>query len=79
MSAAFRLPGGGRIRRDQPLQFSFNGEAVEGFAGDTVASALLAQGSFFTNGPLGVARGMSHPDGQPIVALSPASTGGLPR
>ena len=41
--------------------------------------ALLAQGTFFTNGPLGVARGMSHPDGRPIVALSPASTGGLPR
>ena len=39
-----RLPAGGRIRRDRPLRFSFNGRAYEGFEGDTLASALLANG-----------------------------------
>jgi len=43
--AGFRLPhGGSRIDRKRPLQFTFDGAAVQGFAGDTVASALLASG-----------------------------------
>jgi len=40
----FRLPQGGRIRRDQPLAFTFDGRAMRGFRGDTLASALLANG-----------------------------------
>jgi sarcosine oxidase subunit alpha len=40
----FRLFAGGRIDRDRPLQFTFNGVAYTGFAGDTLASALLANG-----------------------------------
>ncbi|MDB5810041.1 MAG: sarcosine oxidase, alpha subunit family [Betaproteobacteria bacterium] len=45
MSAqAYRLPRGGRIDRGRPLNFSFNGRAYQGFAGDTLASALLANG-----------------------------------
>ena len=39
-----RLPRGGRIDRETPLTFSFNGHAYTGFAGDTLASALLANG-----------------------------------
>jgi len=39
-----RLPRGGRIDRSRPLAFSFDGKALEGFAGDTLASALLAGG-----------------------------------
>ncbi len=39
-----RLPAGGRIDRTRPLQFSFDGRAYQGFAGDTLASALLANG-----------------------------------
>ncbi len=39
-----RLPAGGRIDRAAPLTFSFNGRALEGYRGDTVASALLANG-----------------------------------
>ncbi len=39
---ARRLPAGGRINRDQPIRFSFNGIAYQGFEGDTLASALLA-------------------------------------
>ena len=46
----FRLPAhaltGGRIDRETPLGFSFNGESFTGYAGDTLASALLAYGAF---------------------------------
>lgn len=41
MSNARRIAGG-LIDRDQRLSFSFNGEAMSGYAGDTLASALIA-------------------------------------
>ena len=37
-----RLAEGGRIDRGRPLSFTFNGRRHTGFAGDTLASALLA-------------------------------------
>ena len=40
----FRLPSGGRIDRERPVSFSFDGERYSGYAGDTLASALLANG-----------------------------------
>ena len=43
----FRLPQGGRIDRGTPLGFSFNGDPMTGYAGDTLASALLANGRAF--------------------------------
>lgn len=40
-----RLPEQGlRIDRSKPLRFTFNGRSYSGFAGDTLASALLAAG-----------------------------------
>jgi sarcosine oxidase subunit alpha len=39
-----RLPDGGRIDRTRVLRFTFNGRAYQGHAGDTLASALLANG-----------------------------------
>ncbi|MDH4107518.1 MAG: sarcosine oxidase subunit alpha family protein [Gammaproteobacteria bacterium] len=39
-----RLAHGGRIDRAQALRFSFDGRAYTGYAGDTLASALLANG-----------------------------------
>jgi len=39
-----RLPRGGRIDRARPLRFRFDGRAYDGYAGDTLASALLANG-----------------------------------
>jgi sarcosine oxidase subunit alpha len=44
MSQRYRLPEGGRIDRTAPLNFSFNGTTLRGYAGDTLASALLANG-----------------------------------
>ncbi|MGW2638157.1 sarcosine oxidase subunit delta family protein [Streptomyces sp. NPDC001348] len=40
----FRHPTRGRIRRDEPLTFTFDGTEYRGFRGDTLASALLANG-----------------------------------
>ena len=40
----FRLDQGGRLDRGQPIDFSYDGRRYTGFAGDTLASALLANG-----------------------------------
>src|SRR5690606_13706829 len=44
MSGAHRLATGGLIDRSRPLGFRFDGIPMEGYAGDTLASALLANG-----------------------------------
>lgn len=41
---AQRLSAGGQIDRTAPRRFSFNGREMHGYAGDTLASALLANG-----------------------------------
>ena len=40
----FRLPSGGLIDRGRPLAFDFDGRPYQGYHGDTLASALLANG-----------------------------------
>ena len=47
VAQARRLDSGGRIDRSRPLQFRFDGQRLEGYAGDTLASALLANGVHF--------------------------------
>lgn len=42
--SAFRVTSGGRVDRDQPLRFTFDGTTLHGLRGDTLASALLANG-----------------------------------
>ena len=42
--SGFRLPAGGKIDRGRPLAFSFDGKPYLGVAGDSIASALLANG-----------------------------------
>jgi sarcosine oxidase, subunit alpha len=44
MTASYRLANGGRLDRSRPLRFSFDGKSYQGFAGDTLASALIANG-----------------------------------
>ena len=65
-----RLMTGGRLDRTQPLEFSFDGKSYQGFAGDTLASALLANGvsvvsrSFKLHRPRGIlAAGTEEPNG----------------
>ena len=43
-----RLSTGGRIDRSKPLKFKFNGKTYTGFSGDTLASALIANGVSLT-------------------------------
>ncbi|WOI56699.1 sarcosine oxidase subunit alpha [Palleronia sp. LCG004] len=65
----FRVPGRGRVRHDRPVTFTFDGREVAGCEGDTVASALLANGrhlmgrSFKYHRPRGpVAAGSEEPN-----------------
>ena len=69
MTQPFRLPTGGRIDRTKPLSFRFDGSKYWGFEGDTLASALLANGvrvagrSFRYHRPRGVfAAGPEEPN-----------------
>ena len=44
MAQRYRIPVGGRLDRGTVLSFQWNGERLQGYAGDTLASALLANG-----------------------------------
>jgi sarcosine oxidase subunit alpha len=64
-----RTPGGGRIDRTQRCAFTFDGQSYQGVAGDTLASALLANGvhlagrSFKYHRPRGIlAAGSEEPN-----------------
>ena len=65
-----RLAGGGRIDRTKPLGFIFNGRKFQGYQGDTLASALLANDvhligrSFKYHRPRGImTAGLEEPSG----------------
>ena len=69
MSQVNRLAKGGRIDRSQALSFTFNGQTYQGYAGDSLAAALLANGvdivgrSFKYSRPRGiVAAGAEEPN-----------------
>ncbi len=47
-AGGLRTASGGRIERTQRLRFTFDGRSYEGVAGDTLASALLANGVHLT-------------------------------
>ena len=42
--SGFRYSFGGKLNRDKPIRFKFDGRQYSGFEGDTLASALLANG-----------------------------------
>ncbi|MBM7066586.1 sarcosine oxidase subunit alpha family protein [Actibacterium sp. 188UL27-1] len=67
-----RLDHGGRlIDRDRPVTFRFNGKKMPGFAGDTVASALLA------NDRVMVGRSFKYHRPRGIVAAGPEEPNAL--
>jgi len=81
--SGYRLaaPHGAWIDRTQPLRFQFNGREVRGFAGDTVASAMLAQGivhmgrSFKLHRPRGIfSCGVEEPTGLVDIGQGGART-----
>ncbi|MBC8037351.1 MAG: (2Fe-2S)-binding protein, partial [Rhizobiales bacterium] len=70
MSAFRRLAAGGRIDRSRPVAARFDGKPLNGFAGDTLASALLANNnvliarSFKYHRPRGfLSAGVEEPNG----------------
>ena len=60
MRQRYRLSHGGRIDRDRSLRFTFDGRTYEGFQGDTLASALLANGVRIVGRVLLVLDGLHH-------------------
>ena len=77
----FRVSGFGLIDRDHPIEFSFNGRNYIGFKGDTLASALLANGvrlfarSFKFHRPRGVfGSGFDEPNALVQVGIEGKST-----
>ncbi|MCB1882665.1 MAG: sarcosine oxidase subunit alpha family protein [Geminicoccaceae bacterium] len=69
MSQSCRTPEGGRVDRAKPIRFTFDGKSYQGCVGDTLASALLANGvhlvgrSFKYHRPRGiVAAGSEEPN-----------------
>ena len=78
MSGRYRLPEGGRVDRDRRFRFTFDGKSYHGLAGDSLASALLANGvhlvarSFKYHRPRGIlTAGVEEPS-----ALVQLETGG---
>lgn len=83
MNQANRLQQGGRIDRSRPLTFTFNGQQYTGYAGDTLASALLANNvdivnrSFKYSRPRGiVAAGAEEPNA--VVQLGATEAAQVP-
>ncbi|ATJ81792.1 sarcosine oxidase subunit alpha family protein [Halomonas beimenensis] len=83
MSQLNRLARGGRIDRSRKLSFTFNGQRYQGHAGDTLASALLANGvdivnrSFKYSRPRGiVAAGAEEPNA--VVQLGKTEAAQVP-
>jgi sarcosine oxidase subunit alpha len=74
---ASRLAIGGLIDRSRPIRFRFDGRAMTGYAGDTLASALLAQDemivgrSFKLHRPRGVFGAGYDDSGTMVQRLSP--------
>ena len=69
MTGAFRTRSGGQVDRSRTLSFSFDGKTFEGHSGDTLASALMANGvrlmgrSFKYHRPRGLlAAGVEEPN-----------------
>ncbi|MCY0967311.1 sarcosine oxidase subunit alpha [Parathalassolituus penaei] len=80
MSQTNRLSSGGLIDRRKPLSFQYNGKQYQGYEGDTLASALLANGvdiigrSFKYSRPRGiVAAGAEEPNAVMQIGASEAT------
>ena len=78
MSQPFRLAGAGSVDRSRPLAFTFDGLLYQGYAGDTLASALIANGlhlvgrSFKYHRPRGIlSAGAEEPNALVTLARGP--------
>ena len=76
--SGYRLPAGGRINRAAPISFTWDGASHTGYAGDTLATALVAAGvtlfgrSFKYHRPRGIlATGVEEPNALVTVDRGP--------
>jgi sarcosine oxidase subunit alpha len=83
--AGVRLATGGRINRAQPIAFTFEGRELSGYRGDTLASALLANGvrligrSFKYHRPRGIlSAGPEEPNGLLTLGSGTRRTPNIP-
>ena len=81
MSQTYRLNNAGYINRDKKISFKFNGKKYFGYKGDTLASALLANGvhlvgrSFKYHRPRGfVGAGVDEPNAKVQLYFKGANT-----
>ena len=81
MTGPFRTAAGGRIDRSKPLSFTWDGQSLQGVKGDTLASALLANGihlvgrSFKYHRPRGImTAGSEEPNALVTVSRDAART-----
>jgi sarcosine oxidase subunit alpha len=81
----YRLGVGGRIDRGSPLRFDFEGRTLSGFRGETLASALLANGvklvgrSFKYHRPRGfLAAGVEEPNALMTLGTCARQTPNVP-
>jgi sarcosine oxidase subunit alpha len=79
--SGYRLATGGRVNRNAPVHFSFDGQSYQGLAGDTLAAALLANGvtvfgrSFKYHRPRGVlGAGSEEPNASHPICVRPMSS-----
>jgi methylglutamate dehydrogenase subunit C len=68
---AYRLASGGLIDRSNTIGFTFDGSSLSGHAGDTLASALLA------NDRLLVGRSFKYHRPRGIVTAGPSERGAI--
>ncbi|MBW8908518.1 MAG: (2Fe-2S)-binding protein, partial [Mesorhizobium sp.] len=74
MTERLPLPWGSRLDRARKIRFQFDGRVVEGFAGDTIASAMAGAGrwilsrSFKYHRPRGILT-MAGQDANTLVQL----------
>ena len=69
--SGYRIPHRGRVERDVPVRFRWNGRVMSGFKGDTLASALLANGVRLTG------RGFKYHRPRGIVSAGQEESGTL--
>jgi sarcosine oxidase, subunit alpha len=79
-----RLASGGQIDRTRPIEFEFNGARYSGFEGDTLASALIANGvsltgrSFKYHRPRGILGAGVEEPASLVELLDDAASGNQP-
>lgn len=81
----FRLKNGGRINRSRPVSFHFDGTLYQGYEGDTLASALMANGvrivgrSFKYHRPRGIfSAGVEEPNAIMQIGAPPYEEPNVP-